>query len=210
MRTKALLVLALSSGGMSLALGQTVSQNVVGYINVTAPPGLSMIANQLDNKTGNKVGDLFPTVPDGTTLLKWTGKGFSANTYFGGWDNVAGTLAPGEGAFLDNPDAGNLTLLVVGEVKLGAQTVALPQGLSIISSVVPVQLTVSELVTAGAATFPAGDGDVIYQWTGKGYSANTYFGAWDTPAATIKVGESFFFENNSGADKTWSRTFNVN
>jgi hypothetical protein len=206
MRTKALLVLALSSGGMSLALGQTVSQNVVGYINLAVPAGLSMIANQLDNKTGNKVSDLFPAPPDGTTLLSWNGKGFGANTFFGGWDTPGAALAPGSGAFIDSPEA--TTLLLVGEVMLGAQSVDLAQGLSLVSSKVPVELTVGDMTPTGPAAFPAADGDVIYQWTGKGYSANTYFAGWDTPTAKIKVGESFFVETT--AAKTWTRTFQVN
>jgi hypothetical protein len=207
MRTKALLVLALSSGGMSLALGQTVSQNVVGYINLAVPAGLSMIANQLDNKTGNKVGDLFPTAPDGTTLLTWTGRGFGANTYFGVWDTPAAVLAPGQGAFIDT-GATATTLLLVGEVMLGAQSVDIQAGLSLISSKVPVELTVGDMTPTGPAAFPAGDGDVIFQWTGKAYSANTYFGAWDNVAAKIKVGESFFVQTDTA--KTWTRTFNVN
>jgi hypothetical protein len=189
-----------------LALGQTVSQNVVGYINLAVPAGLSMIANQLDNKTGNKVSDLFPAPPDGTTLLSWNGKGFGANTFFGGWDTPGAALAPGSGAFIDSPEA--TTLLLVGEVMLGAQSVDLAQGLSLVSSKVPVELTVGDMTPTGPAAFPAADGDVIYQWTGKGYSANTYFAGWDTPTAKIKVGESFFVETT--AAKTWTRTFQVN
>jgi hypothetical protein len=207
MRTKALLALALSGGGISLAVCQTVSQNIVGYINVDAKPGLNLIANQLDNKNGNKVKDLLPTVADGSTLYKWVGGTFVANTYFAGWDNGDMTLKPGEGAFFDNPGTAT-KLLFVGEVMLGAQSVDLPAGLSIFSSVVPVVLTYSELTPTGAATFPAGDGDTVYQWTGTTYNSNTYFAGWDNAAATIAVGEGAFF-SNAGAEKTWTRTFTV-
>jgi len=207
MRTKALLALALSGGGISLAVCQTVSQNIVGYINVDAKPGLNLIANQLDNKTGNQVKDLLPTVPDGSTLYKWVNGTFVANTFFAGWDTPGMTLKPGEGAFFDNPGAAT-KLLFVGEVMLGAQSVDLPAGLSIFSSVVPVALKYSELTPTGAATFPVSDGDTVFQWNGTTYDSNTYFGAWDKPDATIGVGEGAFF-SNAGAAKTWTRTFNV-
>jgi hypothetical protein len=166
-----------------------------------------MIANQLDNKNGNKVGDLLPTVPDGTTLYKWVNNGFVANTYFGAWDAPAMVLKPGEGAFVDNPGAAT-KFLFVGEVMLGAQSVPLPAGLSIISSVPPVVLVYGEMTPTGAATFPAGDGDTIYQWTGTTYNANTYFGGWDNATGTVAVGESVFFAN-AGDAKQWTRTFNV-
>jgi len=93
-------------------------------------------------------------------------------------------------------------------VMLGAQSVDLPAGLSIFSSVVPVALKYSELTPTGAATFPVSDGDTVFQWNGTTYDSNTYFGAWDKPDATIGVGEGAFF-SNAGAAKTWTRTFNV-
>jgi hypothetical protein len=210
MRTKALLALALSGGGISLAFGQTVSQNIVGYINVDIKPGLNLIANQLDNKNGNKVKDLLPTVPDGTTLYFWnnaTGSFVDDSFFAPDWDKPDLVLAPGSGCFVDNPGTAT-KFLFVGEVMLGAQSVNLPAGLQIISSVPPVVLVASELTPTGAATFPAGDGDTIYQWTGTGYRDNSYFGEWDHPDYTIAVGEAFFY-SNSGAAKTWTRTFTV-
>jgi hypothetical protein len=167
-----------------------------------------MIANQLDNKNGNKVGDLLPTVPDGTTLYKWNGKGFDLNGYFGEWDNKDQTLAPGEGAFILNAGTGDLKLTFVGEVKLGATSTPLPAGLSIISSQVPQALKAGDLTPSGALTFPAADGDTLYKWNGKGFDLNGYFGEWDNANATVAVGESVFFLN-SGAAKAWSRTFTV-
>jgi len=208
MRTKALLALALSGAGMVAALGQT-SQNIVGYINIDAPAGLSMIANQLDNKAGNQIKDVLPTVPDGVTLYKWNGKSFDLNGYFGEWDNAAMTLGPGEAAFILNPGTAALRLTFVGEVKLGAQNVPVAAGLSIISSVVPQDFTAKDLVPNGALSFPVGDGDTVYKWNGKSFDLNGYFGEYDAPNQAFKVGESFFF-GNAGAAKTWTRTFNVN
>jgi len=191
---------------MFAALGQT-SQNIVGYINIDAPAGLSMIANQLDNKAGNQIKDVLPTVPDGVTLYKWNGKSFDLNGYFGEWDNAAMTLSPGEGAFILNPGTAALRLTFVGEVKLGAQSVPVPAGLSIISSVVPQDFLAKDLVPSGSMTFPVADGDTVYKWNGKSFDLNGYFGEYDAPNQAFKVGESFFF-GNAGAAKPWNRTFN--
>jgi len=210
MRTKALLALALSGAGMVAALGQTTSQNIVGYINIDAPAGLSMIANQLDNKAGNQIKDVLPTVPDGVTLYKWNGKSFDLNGAFGNeWDNPAMSLGPGEGAFILVPGTAALRITFVGEVKLGAQSVPVPAGLSILSSIVPQEFTAKDLVPTGALTFPVADGDTLYKWNGKSFDLNGYFAGFDVDNQAFKVGESFFFGNN-GAAKTWTRTFNVN
>ena len=72
MRTKTLLLsAAVGAAGLVAASAQTVySVNSVGYINLSVPAGFSMIANQLDNGTGNTVADVL-TVPDGTVVFKY-------------------------------------------------------------------------------------------------------------------------------------------
>ena len=208
MTTKSLLALALTGAGMSLALAQT-SQNIVGYVNVTCPVGLSMIANQLDNGKGNTVADLIKGVPDGTTLYKFAGGKFTLNTYVDpAWDIPTMTLAPGEGAFVANVDTKAFTITFVGDVKLGASSVALPKGLSIISSVIPQDIAAKDINGLG---FGATDGDTIYTFAAGKFALNTYVDpAWDAPAAVIAVGTAFFFQNAGDAAKTWNRTFTVN
>jgi hypothetical protein len=54
------------------------------------------------------------------------------------------------------------------------------------------------------------DGDLIYKWTGTGWNPQvplyvTGFG-WD-PAATVIVGEGFFYRNTGTGTKLWVRTF---
>ena len=79
MRTKTLLlsgvVAALSSASL---MAQVYSLNAVGYINVTCPPGFSIIANQLN--TGNNVITNLFTVPsngsqDFDTIYKFVNTG---------------------------------------------------------------------------------------------------------------------------------------
>src|SRR5690349_6980992 len=61
MRTKALLLTAaLAAAGVSTSVAQVYSVNAVGYVNVAAPAGYSMISNPLNAVAGNNtVAKLF-------------------------------------------------------------------------------------------------------------------------------------------------------
>jgi hypothetical protein len=88
MRTQ--LILTTAAFGLAGALGasaQVYSVNAVGYINVTVPAkSYSLAANQL-NAGGNTIAEVLPSVPDGTTVFKYTqAAGFGANVRdFGEW-----------------------------------------------------------------------------------------------------------------------------
>jgi len=213
MRTKSLLFsAALGAIGLSGALGQVYSQNVVGYITITAPKGLSIIANQLDNKNGNKLNDVLPAVPDGSTIHFFSNGSYTSISYFGGWDPNTAVLAPGGGAFLDIPsDATDAArkLTFVGEVLQKADSnSSIPAGLSIISSKTP---------RAGKLTtdlkFPAGealDGSNAFQYNNasKGYVTSDLFGGW-AAEPSVAVGEGFFFFNANAAAQAWNQDFEV-
>lgn len=213
MRTKTLLLASvLSAAGAATSFAQAVySVNAVGYVNKTLVPGFQLIANPLNNTAanGNTVSNLFTAVPEGTTIYKYSGTAFSANGFeFGAWANPNQTLVPGEGAFVLIP-AGtpNLTVTFVGEVMQGTLVNAIPQGLSIKSSMVP-----QTGLLQGALGFVPQDGDTIYQFntalTPPRYETRAFeFGAW-SQEPTIQVAESFFI--SSPAAKNWTRTFSVN
>ena len=104
MSSKALTLTAAIASACAVALGQTTSQNVVGYINIDLTANqYALIANQLDNGKGNKVGDLLAGVPENTTIAKFLNSkgGFeAANTYVGGTQLQAGTLKVGNNTAL--------------------------------------------------------------------------------------------------------------
>jgi len=211
MRTKTLLLTAaLAAVGVSSSMAQVYSVNVVGYINKSLPKGFYMLANQLDNKTGNKVVDLIPAPPNNTFVFKFnpaTG-GYDAIDYVdGAWEGDfvdTLTLSPGEGAFISSAVSHNVTF--VGEVQLTSD-VTIPSGFSIRSSVVPQSVPVDQIA------FPASNNDFVFQYnpaTG-GYIANDYVdGAWEGDgggtAPTPAIGESFFI-SHSGAATHWIRNF---
>lgn len=209
MRTKTLLVTAaLSAVGLSTTMAQQVfSVNAVGFVNVSLPKGLSLIANPL-KAASNTVKDLFATVPDGTTIYKYDGAAFSINTLdLGDWSDPAQTLLPGEGAFVRNSGS-PITVTFVGEVMQGSLSNPIdgPNKLSIKSSQVP---QAGKLVAD--LGFPAVDGDTVYQYNNAAgaYDIHTLdLGDWSGGEPVIAVGEAFFVRKADKSD--WKRTFSVN
>jgi hypothetical protein len=209
MRTKTLLLAAaISAAGLATSMAQAVySVNMVGYINLSVPPGYSMIANQLQGAS-TQVSALFTAPPEGTTVYKFNGAGYDIAQFVDGvWEGVAVSLAPGEGAFMFNPAGTPYVPTLVGEVVLTSSN-PLPGGpsggYSVRSSVIPQQAPIQSVLN-----FPAGEGDTIYRFAGGGYDISSFIdGAWEPAEAQPRVGESFFVFN-AGATKNWTRTFPV-
>ena len=209
MRTKTLLLTAaLSAAGVmaTMAAGVT-SVNVVGYINVSVPPGFSFIANQLSAQN-EKISALIAAPMDGTVVYTWKNGNFDPNAYnlFGDntWDNPDTILTPGNGALIFNATAAAFTVTFVGEVKQGALKTTIPAGFSFISSQVPQEGTVSALGYAPK------DGDILYKWEKGNFSPYSFnlFGdnTWDPKEPTLGVGDSALLSSVGGS---WDRTFNV-
>lgn len=214
MRTKALLLTAaLSAAGVATSMAQPVySVNAVGYVNSIIQPGFNLISNPL-KAADNSIAALFAGVPADTAVYKYTATGFVIASYDGDVGSfapasaAAQTVVPGEGVFIKNPTAAPFTITFVGEVSQGNLSHAVPKGLSIQSSEVPVAGTASDLKLVGAAD------DTIYQFdaTSQSYKIYSFDGdlnAWSPALATLKVGEAFFYKSTLGG--TWARTFSVN
>lgn len=202
MRTKLIILSAIAGifGSASL-MAQTTnvySLNAVGYINVTCPPGFSIIANQL-NTTNNTVFGLLPVDPggadDGTTVYKWNGKGFAAMTM----DSLNSpspwlpqstpqttTLNPGEAIFINNAATEadgvtptNYVVTFVGQVPQGTFTNTINPGFNMISSVIPQAgniETVLNLTPSGLTdpSSPVSGNDAIYFWVNNGSGGGSY------------------------------------
>ena len=126
MRTKTLILSAVAGLiGCASAMAQSnvFSLNAVGYINVTCPPGFTMIANQLNNIThgvaDNSLKTLIPNVQSGTdgdgnplgtmdgiTVFKYNGSYVNEvgdDTSPGGWSGGGLlTFNPGEAGWIKN------------------------------------------------------------------------------------------------------------
>lgn len=211
MRTQ--LILTTAAFGLASAIGaqaQAVySVNAVGYINLTIPAKKYILtANQL-KAGGNTAAEVIPNAKDGTIIFRYAGAaGFVANGYeFGAWTVPGMKLDQGAGFFLQNNDAADQVITLVGEVPQGSPlTTSLGKGLNLVSSQVP---QAGKLVAD--LKFPAAEGDVVFQWdtAGQKYKdPNGFeFGEWGKGEPNIAVGEGFFV--NKAAAVNWDRTFSV-
>jgi hypothetical protein len=228
MRTKALLLAAaFAAAGVSTSVAQVYSVNAVGYVNVSIPPGFSMVSNPLDAGAGNNtVGKLFSNITGGVPpffkVFSWNE---TANTYntaanyipgvgFGTGPAATAEVLPGRGAFVFNPNAAGtapLTLTFVGEVPQGNLSNPIPTGFSIKASQVP---QAGKPETLG--TLPGALGDKIFRYNKAQqtyYTASNFIpgAGWVPATQPIEVGEAFFFfrapQNGAAA---WTRTFSVN
>jgi hypothetical protein len=242
MRTKSLLLsaAALAAGVATSMAANVYSVNVVGYINVTVQPGFNIIANQLDVDGVDAISTVLnattPSSQDGAELLKFTAGSFSEDFYaatladglgFIGWyDGVTGgpstnTIQPGVGAFYFNPASSNVTLTLTGTVLQGTNSVPLPAGFALISTLAPQAIV---LDTTATNNFPAVDGDEYLPWVNGNFGTADFYAAslsdglgfigwydsvlgtqvFPTPA----VGAGYFLYNN-GASTSWTRNFEV-
>ena len=176
---------------------QIVSQNIVGYVRLNLNKGYNLIGNQLNNGD-NRINNVL-NVPDGTTVYKFNGK-YSANSYVdGAWDVPTMTLPVGEGFFINVPSAATITL--IGEVSQN-NSKTLVNGVNLLSLPLPLVGGVTDVGGLNVA-----EGDVIYQWTGSGFSAKEYVdGEWLPSVPVVKIGEGFFLK---GSGRTYVRNNGV-
>jgi hypothetical protein len=214
MRTKTLLLTAaLSAAGIATSMAQVYSVNAVGYVTTKIPAkGFALIANPL-KAADNTIQALFKGAPAGCQVFKFDGTKFATATF----DDIDGafvpaaaanqTVLPGEGVFVFNPSAAEISFTFVGEVSQGTLQNPLPKGLSIRSSMVPQAGTAKDLGLKGGA------GDQIFKFdtAGQKYITSTFDDIdndWVPALKELAVGEAFFL--NSQKAGSWDRTFSVN
>jgi hypothetical protein len=160
MRTKTLalstLLGALGSASSLVAQVNVYSINAVGYINVTLPPGYSILTCPLVCTPDNTLNTLFPNPHVAgpaplynASVTTFSGGHFGSGdgvSYSGGW-NLGGTIQinPGQAVFFLNPNpvgtGANMTATFVGTVpQSGAynMTNTLTPGYNLVGSIVPV------------------------------------------------------------------------
>jgi len=214
MKAKALLLVGLVAGGSALA--QTVSQNIVGYVNVTVKaqkngvPQYSMISNPL-KATSNKVSDVVKLgAADDLTLFHYGPGGFTSSAASGGdWlDGADVVINPGGGFFAASGSAADVKITFVGEVDIAGAVAgtSIPLGLSIRSSVLPKAGRLADL------EYPLGggdaDSDTIFQFVNNAYVETAgSSGAWFDDSGKgpqVAVAEAFWVKR-TGSAATWKQ-----
>jgi hypothetical protein len=161
MRTKTSLLSALlgALGSVSVHAQTTnvYSLNVVGYVNVTCPPGFNIVTCPLIESPDNTIGTVLNNASGalngstvyfystsagyttgGTDSAKPVGTGFADTTNANGW-SAGGTnvASPGVGFWFENKATTNITLTFVGTVPTGPITNTLVSGFNLVGSAVP-------------------------------------------------------------------------
>jgi hypothetical protein len=189
--------------------GGVVSDNIVGYVNTTLPPGLSLITNPLRNTT-NTLGHLFPAPPDGTQVYRLDGTNYAVSTFdamAGAWSNPALELLPGDGFFVRNPSGAAFINTFVGEVLIGTLVNPLPAGNSLQADMVPQGGSINSIHRV-----PGQSGDRAYKFAPAPDGTEGWIeSAFDTdlnqwvPDLFIQVGEGFMVYKQAPQD--WVRIF---
>jgi len=203
MRTKTLLLTAaLGAAGVASAVAQVYSVNAVGYVNTALATGFNLVANPL-NTGGNTVAEVHPTAPAGTLLYTFSPTtGFSVIQWDDEWLPGGTTvIAPGTGYFLRVAAAATVTY--VGEVPQGTLTIPLVAGFNLVGSKVPQ----AGKLQADLGYTPAA-GDLVYTYSGTGYTVFQWDDEWLPSEPSLKVGEGLWIRK--AAAGSWTRTFSVN
>jgi hypothetical protein len=189
------------------------SDNIVGYVNLTLPPGLSLIANPL-YYTNNALSFWLPEAADGAQVYKYTANGgYEVSTFdaaLGAWSNPDLQVPVGDGFFFNNPSSEPHTYLFVGEVHLGVSINPLPAGISTKGALIPQAGSINNI-----QGIPGEPGDEIRLYINDGlgggaYSASVFDGtvnAW-VPDLALAVGQGFWLQKQQAQD--WIRIFTVN
>lgn len=212
-RSSSVLVGLLAGGS---ALAQAVSQNIVGYVNVTVAgqvngaPKYSMIANPL-KATSNKVSDVIKLgASDDLQLFHFTTGGFVSSAASGGdWlDGADVVILPGGGFFAASGSPNPVKITFVGEVDIAGAVAghAIPLGLSITSSILPKAGRLADLeYTPGAGD---SDSDEVFQFVNGAYVATAASsGSWlddSGKGPEVAVAEAYWVKR-SGTAGVWKQ-----
>jgi len=228
MKTKTILLAGLIGAASALSsMAQVYSVNVVGFVNLTIPPGFSMISNPL-NGTANTIGALLTgsgaTVPSGTHVFKFdpNTSTFENNRFLSssGWADPNMTMNPGEGVFIQNNSGASFTITFVGTVQTGALSLSMSAGYNIVSIQTPTGGLLDD-TTANGLNFPLANGDHFFFYNNANTSYDTYRflgSTWQGPngsggigssaAPQVAVGQAFWVQK--AVLTSWNRTFTTN
>jgi hypothetical protein len=212
MRTKSLcLAAAVLAGGVlaASAQGNVYSLNIVGYVNVVYPPGLTLTGNPLNAGTNNTANGLMPAaLPNKSQIITFNGTSYTPyGKSAGAWPAL--NLPTGTGFFVNNAGATPVTNTLVGEVGPsgtyagGTNTQSIPLGFSLVTTPLPIggNITSTGPNTINLAASLPNKAQVI---TFTPPSTYTPFGksAGAFPSVPLAVGQGFYI-NTPSAGSNW-------
>ncbi len=177
----------------------------IGYINISAKPGYSMLAFQLAQfGTNQTIAGQIPDTRDGASIFSMDGSGFVANNYLDGWSEPGQILVPGQAWFFHNPGSDLFTVTVVGNVVLGRLVNRLPGGYSACADIVPQGAPLTVL------GFPSALGSKVFRYDN---ASDTYSifevttNGWEPEEPSTEVARSFWAYEPGPVD--WIQNFSA-
>lgn len=176
--------------GQTKFCSQTVTVSPPSSYSITFPAGVfELIANQLDNGSGNKISTLLSSLPNKSTVTEWNCASLVTSTKNAGTWSTDYTLAPGQGAFVKS--ASTVTVTFSGTPVCPPSTNTLcPCGTeSLLSYGLDCPGTYEDITGLQPQ-----EGSTVRRWNGSGYTINTFTGgAWTLGAPVLNVGAAAYF-----------------
>jgi len=209
-----------NTGGANIQFYQLQSaancSPIIGYFNTNISNGISLIANpfyqvndgQCPQNTAHGWSRFLyiGTLPDLTTVAKWNGQGFDADTYdevLEGWFPDGDiTMLPGQAIFITN-NGSAFTASFAGLMPSGWVTNAIVPGTNYVSSMIPAAgLLQTDL------QYKPNDGDTVGKWNGSSFNYYTYTASgWSPGEPSLSVGEGFLLINHTSRTNLWVTNF---
>ncbi len=197
-----LLTTLISAIVLSAAIGRADSYSII------IPTGYSLIANHLDNGTGNTADQLFPNpggALDGNEIEKWNCNGWTVYVFDSSFptgfadasDSIpvaAPTLAPGEGAFFYNTSSAGIPITFSGTSIVPVLPPPMPCGCGV-NNLVSCQTTNNPATFESIMGFSPRNGTQLTRFdnaTGVNVVNSFTAGHWVGGVPLINLGESVF------------------
>jgi hypothetical protein len=171
---------------------QTVTVSPPSSYSITFPAGVfELIANQLDNGSGNKISTLLSSLPNHSTVAEWNCASASlvTSTKNAGTWSTDYTLAPGQGAFVKSASIVTVTFSGTPVCPPSTNTLCPCGTESLLSYGLDCPGTYEDITGLQPQ-----EGSTVRRWNGSGYTFNTFTGgAWTLGAPVLNVGEAAYF-----------------
>ncbi len=194
---------------IAVAFGaEVVSENVVGFITVSAQAGKYTLVcaqfDSLDTASPTIVDVLGTNVPDSTVVYTYNGSTYVAETFYEGygWDPGTTVIDRDMGFWLYS--SGDHDFILKGEVPDYDTPITLAAGYQLMGYPYPA----GEAVTNTVIGSNAGDGDVIYLYNGTTYVPYTYYDGygWDPEGLVFPESGGFWYFKNSVGSTNFNET----
>jgi hypothetical protein len=178
--------------GQTNFCSQTVTVSPPSSYSITFPAGVfELIANQLDNGSGNKISTLLSSLPNHSTVAEWNCASASlvTSTKNAGTWSTDYTLAPGQGAFVKSASIVTVTFSGTPVCPPSTNTLCPCGTESLLSYGLDCPGTYEDITGLQPQ-----EGSTVRRWNGSGYTINTFTGgAWTLGAPVLNVGAAAYF-----------------